>query len=383
MVTMLALAGCSLGSASTEGQAPIDSNPLTELIKPKFTMSAPDGAVGVSVGAPVTLNVEDGTLAEVTMLNPEGQVVQGAIAPDKLSWVTTEPLGYNKHYTVEAKAYGLGGVTVETSSFTTSSPGNVTKPYVMPYDGAVVGVGQTVAVQFDENIPDRKAAEAAITVTTNPPVEGAFYWLSNREVRWRPQNFWAPGTTVTVDVATYGTDLGDGLFGQENAHTTFAIGDSMIATADDNTKTVTFRLNGQVVRTMPVSMGKNDTPTDNGVYMIGSRHASMIMDSSTYGVAVDSEDGYKTPVEWATRMSYSGIFFHSAPWSVGQQGYTNVSHGCLNLSPANAKWVFDNTKRGDLVIVQNTVGGTLSGVDGLGDWNVPWEVWKAGNADNA
>ncbi|NLE78002.1 MAG: L,D-transpeptidase, partial [Rhodococcus sp.] len=97
----------------------------------------------------------------------------------------------------------------------------------------------------------------------------------------------------------------------------------------------------------------------------------------------DSAQGYKTPVEWATRMSYSGIFFHSAPWSVGQQGYTNVSHGCLNLSPANAKWVFDNTKRGDLVIVQNTVGGTLSGVDGLGDWNVPWEVWKAGNADNA
>lgn len=383
LVAVMALAGCSLGSASTEGQAPIDSNPLTELIKPKVTMSAADGAIGVSPGVPVTLNVEDGTLAEVTMVNPEGEVVQGAVAPDRLSWVTTEPLGYSKTYSVEAKAYGLGGVTVTTSSFTTSSPGNVTKPYVMPYDGALVGVGQPVGVQFDENIPDRRAAEAAITVTTNPPVEGAFYWVSNREVRWRPQHFWAPGTTVTVDVNVYGTDLGDGLFGQENAHSSFTIGDSMIAVADDNTKMVTFTLNGQVVKTMPTSMGKNDTPTDNGVYIIGSKFESIVMDSSTYGVPVDSSQGYKLPVEWATRMSYSGIFMHSAPWSVAQQGNTNTSHGCLNLSPANAKWVYDNMKRGDIVIVKNTVGGTLSGVDGLGDWNVPWEVWKAGNADNS
>ncbi|MFD4368088.1 Ig-like domain-containing protein [Rhodococcus sp. NPDC058521] len=384
LVATLAAAGCSIGSgSSSEGQAPIDSNPLTELIKPKVTVSAADGAVGVSPGVPVSLNVDDGTLAAVTMRNQDGREVQGAIAPDGLSWVTTEPLGYNKQYSVEAKANGLGGATVSTSSFTTSSPGNVTKPYVMPGEASVVGIGQPVAVQFDEDIADRRAAENAITVTTNPPVEGAFYWVNNQEVRWRPQAYWAPGTNVDVNVDVYGTDLGDGVFGQENAHTNFTIGDAVIATADDNTKQVTFEVNGQVVMTMPTSMGKDDTPTDNGVYIIGDRLASMIMDSSTYGVAVNSPEGYKTPVEWATRMSYSGIFFHSAPWSVGQQGYSNTSHGCLNLSPANAKWVFDNTKRGDIVVVKNTVGGTLSGTDGLGDWNIPWEVWKAGNADNA
>ena len=132
--------------------------------------------------------------------------------------------------------------------------------------------------------------------------------------------------------------------------------------------------------TMPTSMGKNSTPTDNGVYIIGDRFEHLVMDSSTYGVPVNSSSGYRTPVDWATRMSYSGIFFHSAPWSGGQQGSVNVSHGCLNLSPSNAKWVYDNTKRGDIVVVKNTLGGTLSGVDGLGDWNVPWEEWKAGNA---
>lgn len=385
LVFALSIAGCTVSDAGTvtsEGEAPIDSNPVTELIKPKVTASATDGAVGFSPGQPVIVSVADGTLAEVTMYNPEGVPVDGAIAPDGLSWVNTEPLGYDKEYRLEAKANGLGGATTSTSVFTTSAPGNVTKPYVMPGDGDVVGVGQPLAVQFDENIPDRRAAEAAITVTTNPPVEGAFFWVNNREVRWRPQNFWAPGTTVDVKVAVYGRDLGDGLFGQEDVHTTFTIGDALIATADDNTKQVTFERNGEVIMTMPTSMGKDDTPTDNGVYIIGDRFANLVMDSSTYGVPVNSPQGYKTPVDWATRMSYSGIFFHSAPWSVGQQGYSNVSHGCLNLSPANAKWVYDNTKRGDIVVVKNTVGGTLSGTDGLGDWNIPWNVWKAGNASD-
>ena len=92
----------------------------------------------------------------------------------------------------------------------------------------------------------------------------------------------------------------------------------------------------------------------------------MIMDSSTYGVPSNSPNGYRTEVDWATQMSYSGIYVHSAPWSVGSQGYSNVSHGCLNVSPSNALWFYDNTKRGDIVEVVNTVGSTLPGTDGSG-----------------
>ena len=175
-------------------------------------------------------------------------------------------------------------------------------PYVLPNDGEVVGVGQPVAVRFDENIPNRLAAQKAITVTTNPPVEGAFYWLNNREVRWRPAQYWKPGTTVDVAVNTYGVDLGDGLFGQENVTTHFTIGDEVIATADDNTKTLTVRRNGEVVKTMPISMGKNSTPTNNGVYIVGDRFSHMVMDSSTYGVPVNSPNGYRTEVDWATQI---------------------------------------------------------------------------------
>jgi lipoprotein-anchoring transpeptidase ErfK/SrfK len=134
---------------------------------------------------------------------------------------------------------------------------------------------------------------------------------------------------------------------------------------------------------MPISMGKDSTPTPNGVYIIGDRYRQLIMDSSTYGVPSNSPNGYRLEVDWATQMSYSGVYVHSAPWSVGSQGSANVSHGCLNVSPANAQWFFDNTKRGDIVEVQGTVGSALAGTEGLGDWNIPWTVWKAGNATQA
>ena len=209
-------------------------------------------------------------------------------------------------------------------------------PYVNPGDGEVVGIGEPVAIRFDENIANRAAAQKAIVITTNPPVEGAFYWLNNREVRWRPEHFWKPGTTIDVAVNTYGVDLGDGMFGEDNVKTHFTIGDEVIATADDTTKIVTVRVNGEVVKTMPTSMGKDSTPTANGIYIVGGRFKHIIMDSSTYGVPVNSPNGYRTDVEWATQISYSGVFVHSAPWSVGAQGHTNTSHGCLNVSPSNA-----------------------------------------------
>lgn len=377
---MAFVTACAGASGTGADEVPIDSNPVAALIKPTVSSSVADGDVGFSPVDPVTVSVVNGRLEAVTLLNPEGVPVDGALSDDGGTWVNTELLGYNRAYTLETVAYGLGGATTSTVSFTTSSPANLTQPYVLPGEGAVVGIGQPVAVQFDENIPDRRAAEQAITITTNPPVEGAFYWVNNREVRWRPENYWAPGTTVDVDVEVYGKDLGDGLYGQSDVNVSFSVGDAVVIEVDDYTKQVAVNRNGATMITMPVSMGKDSTPTPNGVYVIGDRFDNMIMDSSTYGVSVDSAQGYRTPVDWAVRMSYSGIFFHSAPWSLGDQGVRNVSHGCLNLSPANAKWIFDNTKRGDIVVVRNTVGGTLSGTDGLGDWNIPWSTWKAGNA---
>jgi lipoprotein-anchoring transpeptidase ErfK/SrfK len=383
VVSAAALAACTSTTPAPAPQPQVitdKADPYSDLLVPRLQSSVTDGAVGVPVDSPVTVSAGDGVLGAVTMINEDGDPVAGQLSPDGLTWSTAEQLGYNKQYTLSAEALGLGGVARNRMTFETQSPENLTMPYVMPNDGEVVGIGQPIAIRFDEDIPNRLAAQKAITVRADPPVEGAFYWLNNREVRWRPAQYWKPGTKVAVAVNTYGVDLGDGLFGQENVTTRFSIGDEVIATADDNTKTMTVRRNGEVIKTMPISMGKDSTPTDNGAYIIGDRYSHLIMDSSTYGVPVNSPNGYRLEVDWATQMSYSGIYVHSAPWSVGSQGRTNVSHGCLNVSPSNAVWFYDNTKRGDIVEVVNTVGPTLPGTDGLGDWNIPWEQWRTGNA---
>jgi lipoprotein-anchoring transpeptidase ErfK/SrfK len=388
-VVLMTVAGLVLGlnacATSTPPSPPSQAiadkgTPYGDLLVPQLQTSVTDGAIGVPVESPVTVSAGAGVLGAVSLINEQGRLVKGELSPDGVTWRSAEPLGYNKQYTLNAEALGLAGVTRSSAKFETHSPQNLTMPYVLPNDGEVVGVGQPIAVRFDENIPDRLAAQRAITVTANPPVEGAFYWLSNREVRWRPAEYWKPGTSVEVQVKTYGVDLGDGLFGQDDVTTRFTIGDEVVATADDARKTMTVRINGAVVKTMPISMGKNTTPTDNGTYIIGDRYSFLVMDSSTYGVPVNSPDGYRTEVNWATQMSYSGIYVHSAPWSVGSQGRANVSHGCLNASPDNARWFYDTTKRGDIVEVINTLGPTLSGTDGLGDWNIPWEQWRTGNA---
>jgi lipoprotein-anchoring transpeptidase ErfK/SrfK len=372
---------CGSGGSTEPPKAIMDkATPFGDLLVPKISASVTDSAVGVAVDSPVTVTADNGVVASVEVVNENGKSVDGQLSRDGVRWSTTEPLGYNRSYTLTAKARGLGGVATRQITFQTASPQNLTMPYAMPHDGEVVGIGEPVAIRFDENIANRTAAEKAIVVTTDPPVEGAFYWLNNREVRWRPEHFWKPGTAVSVAANTYGVDLGDGVFGEDNLRTHFTIGDEVIATADDTTKMVTVRVNGEVVKTMPTSMGKDSTPTASGIYLVGERFKHIIMDSSTYGVPVNSPNGYRTDVDWATQISYSGVFVHSAPWSVGAQGHTNTSHGCLNVSPSNAQWFYDHSKRGDVVEIVNTVGPLLSGTEGLGDWNIPWDQWHAGNA---
>ncbi len=131
---------------------------------------------------------------------------------------------------------------------------------------------------------------------------------------------------------------------------------------------------------MPISMGKNSTPTNNGVYNIGDRFSHMIMDSSTYGVPSNSPNGYRTEVDFATQMSYSGIYVHSAPWSVGSQA-TPTSATVASTTARATRSGSSQHKRGDIVEVRNTVGSTLPGTDGLGDWNNPCRSGRPANAN--
>ncbi|MDO4911778.1 MAG: Ig-like domain-containing protein [Corynebacterium sp.] len=366
------LAACSSNGGSVvpgvTTETPAPANPVA---------SIQDGAVDINPNTFVSVRPMEGTLTDVVMTNETGKVVDSILAADGSSWQTNEVLGYNRVYTIVA--HNSAGGTL-TSTFSTITPASQATVALSPLADSTVGIGQTIHFRFSEAVPDRVAAQNSIEITTNPPVEGAFYWVSNREIRWRPAQYWTPGTQVTVKVNNYGNDLGGGVYGSSDNETNFTIGDAVISTVDDSTKIITVTKNGEVIKTMPTSMGSAQNPTPNGIYTVGDRYDSIVMDSSTYGVAVDSANGYRTDVDNATQLSYSGIFVHSAPWSVWAQGNTNTSHGCLNVSPADAKWYLDNSKRGDILIVSGTTGGTLSGTDGLGDWNIPWETWKAGNA---
>ncbi|WP_051121993.1 Ig-like domain-containing protein [Nocardia sp. 348MFTsu5.1] len=393
LILLLTLAGVASACSSAEPKPPkysdqvVSTTPFDDLLQPAVEVTGfanqpvIDGDVGFAPGAPVQVVASDGRLTNVQITNEAGTAVPGVMSDDQKTWtVPAGSFGYNKQYTLVADAKGIGGTTQSSRTFTTSSPNNLTQAYLLPDEGSTVGVGMPVSIRFDESIPNRKAAQDAITIKTDPPTEGAFYWLSDTELRWRPENYWKPGTKVDVEVNTYGIDLGDGLFGQENLKTNFTIGRELIAVADDNTKMITISENGNVIKTMPTSMGKDSTPTNNGTYIIGDRLDRIVMDSSTYGVPVNSPAGYKLDVDNATQMSWSGIYIHSAPWSVYAQGSENTSHGCLNVSPENALWWVQNSLRGDIVTVKNTIGDELPGTDGLGDWNIPWETWKAGNA---
>ncbi|AGP30317.1 L,D-transpeptidase [Corynebacterium terpenotabidum] len=371
-VALLTTSACTIDDDDATDNAA--SSTGTEITS-ELAANVKDNATGVKVDKPITVTDEDG-IDSVSLTDSVGTEIEGEFNEDKTEWTSSDVLDYSSSYTLAATS----GTEKLNQTFTSFSPDILTDGSLAPLDGATVGVGQTIALRFDEIPTDREAIEDAITITTEPEVEGAFYWITSQEVRWRPENYWAPGTKVTVTADLYGKDLGDGMYGQQNREAEFTIGDDVRLVSDDNTKQVVVTKNGEVIRTMPTSMGMPGYETPVGVYTIGDQYESLMMDSTTYGLSLDA-GGYQTQVAYATQMSYSGIYLHAAPWSVWAQGSSDTSHGCLNLSVADAQWVYNNINRGDIVTVKNTGGETLNGSDGLGDWNIPWSTWSAGNAE--
>ena len=228
-------------------------------------------------------------------------------------------------------------------------------PTFNPVNGSMVGVAKPIVINFQRPIADRPLAEQAVHVSSNPPVPGKFYWMSDTQLRWRPIDFWPAHATVDIDAG--------------GTKSSFRTGDALVATIDDATHQMEVMRNGILEKTIPVSLGKKGYETPNGTYYVLERFADIVMDSSTYGVPIDSAEGYKLKVQDAVRISNSGIFVHGAPWSVSDQGKRNVSHGCPNISPANAQWFYDNFGTGDPVVVKNSVG-TYNVNDGAQDWQV-------------
>ncbi|MBO0864153.1 MAG: L,D-transpeptidase family protein [Mycobacterium sp.] len=377
--------GCTRSSSSREVQAPA-----------QVIITPGPNARNVDPVAHVLVTAKSGTLADVRMVNDAGKPVQGVMTPDNTVWKPTVPLGYGRTYTLTIASRGPGGLPyTQVSSFSTLQPSNQTRVAFTTladaplHEGSAYGVGTVIVAHFDEQISDRAAAERHLTVTTNPSVQGSWYWVSNRTAHWRPEHFYAPGTRVTAEAKIYGISLGDGLFGEKDTRVSFRIGDAHISVADDTTKQVSVYDNGALVRTMPTSMGMGGTATiagqtlsfwtPSGVYTVLDKDNPVVMDSSTFGLPKNSRLGYREIINYATRISSDGIYMHELDSTVWAQGNTDTSHGCLNLNADNAKWFYDFSVPGDVVEIRNTGGPPLQLAQN-GDWGIPWSQWTKGSA---
>lgn len=381
-------AGADLAAPDAAPPAPV---PATVRVQPAA------GAQNVLPVGPVQVTASSGTLTDVTMVNENGTAVAGIMTPDRTAWKPAVQLGYGRTYTMTVRSQGPGGMpAAETSSFTTVSPSYQTSVYLNTTgyaslkDGGTYGVGTVVVAHFDEPVTDKARAERQLVVTTSPAVKGSWNWVDEQNAHWRPERYYAPGTTVTVDANIYGVPLGDGYYGQDDEKVSFKIGDSHVSIADDNTKQVSVFDNGKLVRTMPTSMGRGGTETIGGttlnfwtppgVYTVLDKANPVIMDSSSYGLPTNSRLGYRETIPWATRISGDGIYLHQLNATVWAQGNTNTSHGCLNLSSENAKWFFDFAVPGDVVEIRHTGGPPQELLSQNGDWAVPWDQWRTGSA---
>jgi lipoprotein-anchoring transpeptidase ErfK/SrfK len=231
-------------------------------------------------------------------------------------------------------------------------------PSFNPTNGAIAGAAKPIYINFQRPIANRQMAQDAVHISSVPPVPGRFYWTTDTQLRWRPQDFWPAGTVVNIDAA--------------GTKSSFTVPEQLVATIDNDTKQMEVRRDGVLEKTFPVSMGKSGYDTKNGTYYVLEKFADIVMDSSTYGVPVDdpSGEGYKLKVKDAVRIDNSGIFVHGAPWSEGAQGESNVSHGCINLSAEDAAWFRQNFGSGDAVVIKNTDGGLYTQPDGASDWQM-------------
>lgn len=375
---------------SPQPPEPPPAVPAAVTISPAAATTAVDPVVEARVTA------DTGTLTSVTLVSETGETVPGALSADSHSWVSTAALEYGRTYTLTVSSRGPTGVPdTRTSTFTTLTPQEQTRVTFTRTSGAQLaeggtyGVGTVIVARFDEPVPDRAAAEERLIVETEPAVEGSWYWMDDQRAHWRPKEYYQPGTKVTATADIFGADLGDGLYGEQNTEVSFRIGDAHVSIADDETKMITVYKNGELVRTIPTSMGKGGSETfgsktisfwtQPGVYTVMDKANPVIMDSSTYGMPLDSPQGYRLAVNYAVRLTNSGIYVHELESTIWAQGNTNVSHGCLNVNADHARWFYEFSQPGDVFEVRNTGGDRLP-IWQNGDWTASWDEWLAGSA---
>jgi lipoprotein-anchoring transpeptidase ErfK/SrfK len=376
--------GSTSGASSSTGKGSTPTPAPTPTPTPAVLEITPANAADAVVPTtPVVVRASVGTIDTVKVTDEEGGELPGALDASG-AWTSARFLRPSATYTVEVSAKGPDGTpSTEKAQFTTLKPG-VTATYGINYSGMTVGVGMPVAIQFDSVVQTkemRAQVEKLCSVTTEPATEGSWGWLDGRQLMWRPVDFWAPGTKVTVSAPLAGVQTGENKWVGKDQSGGFTIGDAMISHIDVPGHTMTVTRNGQTLRTIPVSNGRPgpETETRSGTKVIIERQSAITMDSATVGIPEGAPGYYKVDTKWNLRVTWTGEFLHSAPWSVGAQGSSNVSHGCTNMAPENAQWMYENSRAGDVVKVTGS-GRTFQPHEGIGVWQYSYDQWKSQSA---
>ncbi|WP_217550959.1 Ig-like domain-containing protein [Streptomyces sp. GbtcB6] len=389
MVGALALTACG-GNASAKSDDSKDGqqDSAARTSTAKIAISAKDGSTGASINT-TGVQVSDGKLTDVKMtVAGSGQAVDGTLSADGSAWKPKEQLERGTKYEISATAKDSKGLTAAANSiFTTVNSANSYIGTYTPDNGTTVGVGMPVSFNFDKVITDRKAVQSHITVTSSSGQQVVGHWFGAQRLDFRPQDYWKAGSEVTMKIDLDGVEGANGVYGVQKKTVTFTVGRSQVSTVDANTQTMTVVRDGKVLKSVPVSTGSPEHTTYNGQMVISEKFVQTRMNSQTVGLGGE----YDIPdVPHAMRLTTSGTFIHGNYWynkgnpPFGREG---TSHGCVGLADAQgaqgdttAKWFYDNSLVGDVVIVKNSPDKTVQPDNGLNGWNLSWSDWTAGSA---
>ena len=354
-------------AASTSGPAAPAAS--TSAAGAQLTITPANGTRNARPGRGVTVTAARGKITHVTVATA-GDPVSGALSASGTSWHSTWALGVSQHYTVTATAVSPSGQQVtQTSAFTTLTPASTFQTMIFEGLNKTYGVGMPIMLTFSQPITDKKAVERSLELRTSKPVVGAWHWDGSQTLDFRPRGYWPAHTRVSFTGHLNGVQGGPGLYGAHTLTQSFNIGASMIVVASTVNHHMRVYRNGKLFSRWPISTGKPGDNTPNGTYLTIEKANPVLMKGP----------GYALEVPWSVRITWSGDYLHAASWSVGQQGFTNVSHGCVNMAPADAEIYYKMEIPGDPVTV---TGSPRAGVwdNGWTEWFLPWKRYLAGSA---
>jgi lipoprotein-anchoring transpeptidase ErfK/SrfK len=352
--------------------------------KAQVTVTPKNGASGVRTSGVLKVSAARGTLTSVVVKDAKGNKVDGAIADGGTGWEPSGTLAAATTYTVDATAKDSAGQkSTKHSTFTTVTPKGTFLGYYTPENGQTVGTGMEVSLNFTRAITDKKAVEKAVKVTADPSVDVVGHWYGNQRIDFRPKEYWAAGTKVTLSLRLNGVEGASGIYGTQSKDVHFTVGRSQVSIVDAAAHTMKVYRSGKLLRTIPITSGAPGKTTYNGKMVITEKYVTKRMNGDTVGY----EGEYDIPdVPHAMRLTNSGTFVHGNYWaSASTFGSANVSHGCVGLrdvkgagdSSTPAAWFYASSIIGDVVQVKNSNDKTVAWYNGLNGWNMSWSDWTA------